>query len=381
MSTLTIISHTEHFRLLDGSIVGLGSTVTEVNYLLDVFDEIIHVAMLHEGKAPPSCLRYVSERIKFVPIPALGGTTIKSKLSILGRMPEVIRTVKSAISKSDYFQFRAPTGIGVFVIPYLVWFSSKKGWFKYAGNWQQKRAPLAYRFQRWVLINQRRKVTINGHWKNQPKHCLSFENPCLTSEEIKIGQKVIDCKTFNSDAISLCFVGRVEEEKGVGLLINALLDLSDNEKLKINSVHIVGDGKALTYYKSKVRKSNLNIIFHGFLPRNDVHNIYKQSHCIVLPSASEGFPKVISEALNYGCIPVVSDISSISHYVKNEINGFLFYPVERKKLLENLKKMINLNEVNYKKMLFSSNSNAYKFSFTYYNQRIKEEIINSDEFN
>ena len=63
---LLVISHTEHYKQPDGSIVGLGSTVTEINHLLDLFDEIIHVAMLHKVHAPPSALPYVSNKITFI---------------------------------------------------------------------------------------------------------------------------------------------------------------------------------------------------------------------------------------------------------------------------------------------------------------------------
>ena len=78
----------------------------------------------------------------------------------------------------DYFQFRAPTGIGVYVIPFLTLYTKTPGWFKYAGNWNQNPAPLGYRIQRRFLKKQNRIVTINGSWDNQPKHCLTFENPC-----------------------------------------------------------------------------------------------------------------------------------------------------------------------------------------------------------
>ena len=40
-------------------------------------------------------------------------------------------------------------------------------------------------------------------------------------------------------------------------------------------------------------------------------------------SDNEGFPKVIAEAANYGCVPIVSNVSSIPHYI-NESNGFLW---------------------------------------------------------
>src|SRR5690606_5557474 len=141
MKRLTILSHTEHYHLADGTIVGLGSTVTEINELLGVFDQITHVAMLHTTEAPSSALPYVADRIQFVAWPAGGGSPGSDRVALLFQAPHILKIIHQALKRSDCFPFRAPTGIGVFVIPYLMFFSSKNGWFKYAGNWKQEDAP------------------------------------------------------------------------------------------------------------------------------------------------------------------------------------------------------------------------------------------------
>ena len=70
----------------------------------------------------------------------------------------------------------------------------------------------------------------------------------------------------------------------------------------------------------------------------------------VLPSYSEGFPKVIAEAMNFGCIPIVSDISCIRQYIINGKNGFLinqtptdsrFFKSVYKRNLKNLVRQIS----------------------------------------
>src|SRR5690606_16873972 len=143
---------------------GWGPTVTELNHLLEVFDTIYHVAMFYSGHPPPSSLPYSSDRIIFVPIPAIGGPTLRDKFRILFKSIAVIIIVNSTLQNVDYFQLRTPTGIGVFLIPYLTLFVRKKGWYKYAGNWNQERPPLGYALQRTLLKRQERKVTINGKW-------------------------------------------------------------------------------------------------------------------------------------------------------------------------------------------------------------------------
>ncbi|MBA6152676.1 glycosyltransferase [Gelidibacter maritimus] len=374
MRSLTIISHTEHYILPDGSLVGLGSTVTEINELLAIFDNITHVAMLHHTVAPPSALPYVSDKIRFVALPAVGGETLSAKMAVVVKAPKILGTIRKALRASDYFQFRAPTGMGVFVIPYLLMFNSQKGWFKYAGNWKPSDAPLTYRFQKWLLERQSRPVTINGFWEDQPKHCLSYENPCLTEEEIQTGQMVIASRKFQFP-LELCFVGRLETAKGVDMIIESLAGLGAQSLRKIRAVHLVGAGGQMAAYQKRVDGLSLPIIFHGFLSRIEVHEIYKKSHAILLPSASEGFPKVIAEAMNYGCIPMVSNISSISHYVNHKENGFLMEDLKSYYLKKCLMSLLDMDEYAYKKMVSTSLNFINTFSYTYYNQRLLKDIL------
>ncbi|EMQ95526.1 Glycosyltransferase [Xanthomarina gelatinilytica] len=371
---LTIISHTEHYQLDDGSIVGLGSTVTEINQLLGIFDTITHVAMLHDTPAPPSALPYSSNSITFVGLPAVGGTTWAAKLQLLLQAPNILVQIHRALKQADYFQFRAPTGMGVFVIPYLMVFTSKRGWFKYAGNWKQEQAPLAYRFQKWLLESQSRPVTINGSWPNQPKHCLSFENPCLTKQELDEGQKVVANKTF-SKPIELCFVGRLEAAKGVDLILEALASLDDHQSSKIATLHLVGAGNRSTAYQQHVDTLGLTVTFHGYLSRSEVHDIYKRSHAILLPSASEGFPKVIAEAMNYGCVPIVSQVSAIGQYIAHGENGLLMETVSVQALNTCLNRFLDLEEAAFKTMTQPSISFMQRFSYPYYNQRIEQDVL------
>ncbi len=371
MRSLTIISHTDHYINSEGVVLGFGPTVTEINNLLEIFDEIFHVAMLHKkGSVPASAMPYVKNKVKFIPIQQVGGKQIKDKLKIIWQAPSILNRIKKTIKQTDYFQFRAPTGIGVFVIPYLVLFNSKKGWFKYAGNWNQRNAPLAYSFQRYILKKQKRIVTINGRWQNQPKQCLTFENPCLTNKEVEEGQSIISKKTIEKGLINLCFVGRLEKEKGIDILIKTLINFPENEKAKINKIHIVGSGVSLDLYKEKGNNSDLNFCFHGFLSRNEVQTIYKESHAIILPSASEGFPKVIAEAMNFGCLPIVSNVSSISHYIKDGENGFLLNSISVEGLEQKLLELLSLTEVEYRGMINVQKNEMYKFTYSNYNKRI-----------
>lgn len=369
--TLAIISHTEHYRTSDGTIVGWGPTVNEINHLLEVFDRIYHVAMLYEVEAPESTMAYTDDRVVLVPLRPSGGRGFLSKLHSIWEAPGVIRTVSKTLKQVDCFQLRAPTGIGVYLIPYLTLFSKKKGWFKYAGNWNQKNPPLGYRLQRFMLKHQKRKVTINGQWEDQPKHCITFENPCLTLADLELGKVVAQSKTVEG-LLTFCFVGRLEGAKGVEVIIRAFGMLTDAEKERVDQVHFVGDGDEAVYFKKLANDiEHITIVFHGFLSKEKVFKVYESSHFFMLPSmASEGFPKVIAEAMNFGCIPIVSDVSAISHYI-NATNGLVLSDVNEANLALELKNSINLPTLAYCRLIETNTDLIYKFSFEHYNARIK----------
>lgn len=370
---LAIISHTEHYKQPDGTIVGWGPTISELNHLAQDFEEIYHIAFLHPGPPPLSSLPYTSSKIKFVPLKPVGGKGIGAKLKIVLNIPKIISTVKKTLKQVDVFQLRTPTGIGVFLIPYLTLFNNKKGWYKYAGNWNQENPPFGYAVQRWMLKNQKRKVTINGNWPKQPKNCLTFENPCLTEKEREEGLQITQKKSFEPP-FTFCFVGRLEDAKGVQRIIDAFGNLPSMEKIK--TIHFIGNGEKMEHYQKQSDNYKLPCVFHGFLERQEVFEIYKKSHFILLPSDSEGFPKVIAEAMNYGCIPIVSDVSSIGQYVTDD-NGFLLNPINVEQLREVLQGAISKNTDELTKMASDCYLVASKFTFAIYRYKIQEEIIKS----
>ena len=58
------------------------------------------------------------------------------------------------------------------------------------------------------------------------------------------------------------------------------------------------------------------IAFRGWLARPSLAEFYSRAHFLLLPSSSsEGWPKVLSEGMAYGVVPVTSNVSSIPQLV------------------------------------------------------------------
>ena len=320
---LVIISHTEHYSDSSGTICGWGPTVHEINYLSDYWEEVVHVGCYYIHQPPPSSVAYTKPNITYVPIPAYGGSTFRKKMGILKKMPGIIRTVKKQLTGATEVQLRTPTAMGLFLLPLFTWFWKRDYvfWVKYAGDWEQEKPPRSNGWQRWFLQQKwiDFPVTINGFWPNQAPQCYSFENPCLTEENITNGKLVAATKQFEPPYV-LTFVGRIDHVKGVDRIINALDGVPRHF---VEAVHIIGDGPDREKCQNLAKKLQVPVKFYGYLDRIQVHQYLVQSHFFLLPSTNEGFPKVIAEAACYGAIPIVSNVSSIKHYV-NETNGFVW---------------------------------------------------------
>ena len=373
---LAIISHTQHYLDHDNTIVGWGPTVKEINYLLNIVDTVYHIAPLHNEKPPSSSLAYASKKIIFIPLKPSGGSGWK-KLSILFTAPYNILKIVSVLHKVDKIQFRAPTGIGVYVLPLLALYPSNKYWVKYAGNWKDKFMPIGNKLQKkWLkkCTATKTKVTVNGMWTGERANVIPFENPCLDDFDRNTGKKNMVTKEIDSKVV-FCFVGALNEHKGVSKIIDAFSKLSHEQKNKVDVVHFVGDGKDRQSYLSRSEASGVQMMFHGFLSKDAIITTYQNSNFIILPSKSEGFPKVIGEAMNYGCVPIVSNVSCIEQYIENNTNGFLIKPNTVEELIKAIETALNTQNEIYQKMLMKNYILAEKFTYKYYNNRILFEII------
>ena len=370
---LVIISHTEHYLDKNKTVMGWGSTINEINYLSDYWQEIIHIGCLYPSQPPKSAMPYTKSNIQFVAIPPFGGKSIWDKTLIITKIPIIIYRILKAIQAATEVQLRLPTSIGIFLLPLFSFFILRKFtfWVKYAGNWNQENPPFSYKLQRWWLKKNYAKcnVTINGFWENQPLHCHSFENPCLTEYDVKVGKEIMLQKTFNQPYI-FCFVGRLEPAKGVDILLDALKNIPINT---IEKIHFIGDSAQREYYFKKANYLQDKAVFHGFLSKNEVHNLLSQSHFLLLPSHSEGFPKVIAEAACYGTIPVVSNVGSIAHYI-NDSNGFVWNILSNNPFEKTINLAINSNTNVLKNKSLQLEDIAEKFTFSNYLKKLNDFI-------
>ncbi|MFC1584211.1 glycosyltransferase [Fibrobacterota bacterium] len=301
--------------------MGLTPTVRENEYIADLFNNVTVMGFLHEANPTEPLSGYACPKIRFKPLWPSGGDSLMDKLKVVITSFSYLFAIHAEARKlksSDWVYVRCPCNIALIACLYLIFFRRPRRWFKYAGNWKPETGTaFSYRLQRFILRHNlcRGKVTINGEWKNQPGHVLSFYNPCCSTQEVEEAEKFTGLKKLEPP-FEMLFVGRIEHEKGVG----RILEIAEKLKQRKAAFHInlVGEGKDRNALESRCRSAQLegHIDFTGFKSAEELKLLYQKAQLFILPSLSEGWPKVLSEAMNYFCIPIASDVSSIPQVFK-----------------------------------------------------------------
>jgi len=316
---LLIISHTPHYKK-NGIIVGWGPTVREIDYLSQLFDEVRHIACFYPENAPASTQPYSSPKVQFVAIPPAGGERLVDKFKIIFFIPLYIKTLLTEIRKTDVVHVRCPANISLLAIVLLFFICHpKKRWIKYAGNWSPSgKEPWSYTFQRfWLKRNFcHADTTINGAWADQPKHIHSFLNPCISQNELDRANLSAQHKKL-TQPIHLIFAGRLENKKGAGKAIEILSCL--NAQGTFANLYMAGDGPERSSFEKIAAELGLSsqIRFYGWVSRQELETLYEKAHISILPTeCSEGWPKVVSEGMAYGVVPISSDVSCVRQYLE-----------------------------------------------------------------
>lgn len=108
----------------------------------------------------------------------------------------------------------------------------------------------------------------------------------------------------DGDKLLLCFAGRLVEQKGFDVLMEALsgLDPAYWDKFQL---HVFTAGDGLEDYKGQAQARNMPLVFHP--PLANIARIFQAFDCILMPSRWEGYGRVAAEGFLSGTPVLASD--------------------------------------------------------------------------
>ena len=173
---------------------------------------------------------------------------------------------------------------------------------------------------------------------------------------------------FNLDK-SIFTVGifsRVEDQKGQHLVLKALSNIKNNERIDLQLIiagHVMNEDyyKKLKKYISDYKLEDL-VKFVPFLPYPDSMKAMSYLDITILPTYEETFGLVIAESMIVGTPVIGSKAGGVPEIINDGNNGYLFEP----KNVDSLEEKI-LNLYLNKDLRNKLSKNAYEFSVNEYN--------------
>jgi len=125
------------------------------------------------------------------------------------------------------------------------------------------------------------------------------------------------------DAKTALYAGRLSEEKNLGALLEAAAELAPRVKLQ---VIFIGDGPERARLEARASLLQVAVTFLPFVEHDRLAALMAQADAFVLPSFTEGHPKVLLEAMSCGLPCIASAVGGNLSIVDDGRTGLLFDP-------------------------------------------------------
>ena len=300
-----------------------GGFALQMDYLSELFDETEILVPKVKPKKDGEVF-FTNPSVTIKPLRNAFGKGIFRKLLMplwaIVHLPKII----NSIIKTDVVHTPIPSDIGTigFLLTHLL---DKKLYIRYCGNWNKQNTK-SEKIWKWYMEkyagDKRLFLATGGDLKLPSKNKnikWIFSSSMSESEFSDINKNI---KVLN-EPIRVTIVARQEKNKGTDLIIDAI------NKLKIEGVKVyfdvIGDGNALDDLREIAKNNGLvdQIVFHGKLNHQDLLKVLNQAHVFIFPTKSEGFPKVIIEAMSQGLAIITTPVSVLEYLINKSNTGYL----------------------------------------------------------
>lgn len=180
-----------------------------------------------------------------------------------------------------------------------------------------------------------------------------------------IDHEIVTKRIYGRSPLKLLTVCRITPVKSIETLIESI------SVLKVRGIHvdlyIVGPAVSDSYLnllESRTRELGVEdrIIFTGPVNcREHIMQYYADADIFVLPSVSEGIPKVIAEAMAKGLPLIATRVGGLPELIENGVNGILIEPKDILGLAAAIE-LISLNPVIQRSLSIASLEGAEKYT-------------------
>ena len=305
-----LFTHVPHSKA-DNLYYAYAPYVREMNIWGKLVDELLIVAPFVSGKATAIDSPYEHQNMQFIPVPSFDLLSVKAILLTLLKLPSLLSIIFKAMKNADHIHLRCPGNTGLLGCVVQILFPNTPKTAKYAGNWDPKsKQPWTYQLQKWILSNpfltRNTQVLAYGEWEGSSRNIKPFFTATYSeNEKMALTPKVLQ------GALDFVFVGTLVKGKQPLFAIQLIERL--HQKGYLVRLRMYGEGVQRKILEDYIAAHQLEsiITLEGNQSKAIVQKAYQDSHFVVLPSESEGWPKVIAEGMFWGCVPIATSVSCV----------------------------------------------------------------------
>lgn len=362
-----IITHVQHIKEAF-NYFGYAPYVREMNIWLQYVDTVTVVAPIEKTPLDAIHLNYQHENLTFKAVSSFDTTTFLNSIATLLKLPYILWRIFVAMKHADHIHLRCPGNMGLLGCLVQIFFPNTPKTAKYAGNWDPNaKQPLSYKIQKWILnhtfLTKNMQVLVYGEWENSSKNIKPF----FTATYSESKKENILPRSLQQ-TINFVFIGTLSVGKRPLYAIQLVENL---KKLGVDvQLSIFGNGILYSELARYITSNHLDafVFLKGNRAKDEVEMALKESHFLILPSKSEGWPKVVAEAMFWSCLPLTTNVSCVNYMIGNEKRGRLL----NLRLEEDTNVVYELiaNEALYVKMCVEARNWSQQFTTEYFENEI-----------
>ncbi len=319
-----VITHVLHKRH-NGRLYAYGPYVREMNLWFKNTDKVRVVAPVTDRE--PSALDMPYEKdVDLHAVPAFSLTSPAEMIKTLAVLPFISLKIIRGMRWADHIHLRLPGNMGLLGSFWQIFFPEKPKTAKYAGNWDPNSAqPWSYRLQKKIVASpfwsRNMKVLVYGRWPGQSDLTVPFFTASYSENEIiEIPDKSLQAP------YRFVFAGSLSEGKRPLLALEAFHRLL--QKGYDGHMDFYGDGPERVKLEKYISDHRLGdkVKLHGKQSAGTLREAYVRAHFLLFPSRSEGWPKVVMEAMTWKCLPVCTPVSAVPEMLGHGERGSLVPP-------------------------------------------------------
>lgn len=255
----------------------------------------------------------------------------------------LLRLTLYSLKKGDYFMF-LPSPIGVWSAVITIVFKRKKTLGLYIGGYYQAEQSFEQRkgsIKRWfkkqtasVVERLLRYIIKNADYiitsSYEIHHSLGNTGKTfLTPPMINVDCRDLDYKPQVADQRYITFCGELRHAKGIFDLLESFYLLISQKRIAGYKLKIIGSGHAFEEMRQFVKDKNIEeaVFFAGQIKDQQcLKEALASSSIFVLPSYSEGFPRVAYECFTLGVPSILTPVGGIPFFVKDCVHCLFSEP-------------------------------------------------------